>query len=489
MAMLAKLCLLAGMAFPLLLAAQQLTPEMASHARLAQDAERRNDFPTAVHEYRLLARMLPNSAEIQSNLGVALYFDHELRPAVAAFHKAMAIDPNLMAPHLFSGLAWYHLSNPDSAVPELEKAVRINPKDPIAHTWLGYAYSAQGHSQAAVKQFEEASRIDPKNIDVWYALGHTWLQIGKDATLHLLAVAPDGGRVWELAGEQSGMRGDQKEALLDFEQAERRRPDLLELRKRIIELGGTAMEQAPSAHPTRVLGRDQKEDAAYEQAHQAEERSRAAFEQVAQLAPDSYRAHQILADAYVSQKRDRKAIDEYRKVIELKSNLPGIHDELGEALMRTGNVPGALQEFETEIKNQPYSAKAHMDAGRALQVLGRDQEAGKMLDAAAAMDRAPLEIYVLMGQIKLGRRDYRGAIDALTRYTAKKKGNSTAYYLLAMAYRGMGEKEPMREALAMYKKTSMDAEARTKAQKQLRPVEPGMDIAEKGVEGEKFPPQ
>lgn len=489
MAMLAKLVLFAGMAFPLLLTAQQLTPEMASHARQAQEAEQRNDFSTAAHEYRLLTQMLPNSAQVQSNLGVALYFNHELRPALAAFHKAIVIDPKLMAPHLFSGLAWFQLSNPDSAVPELEKAVRINAKDPIAHTWLGYAYSAQGHSQAAVKQFEEASRIDPKNIDVWYALGHTWLQIGKDATMALLAVAPDSGRVWELAGEQSEMRGDRKAALRDFEQAERRRPDLAELPQRISSLGGTATAQPHSVLSAQTREQDRKEDAAYEQAHQAEERSRAAFEQVAQLAPDSYRAHQIMADAYVSQKQDRKAVDEYRKVIDLKPDLPDIHDALGKALMRTGNVSGALQEFEAEIKLQPYSAKAHMDAGRALQVLGRDEEAGKMLEAAAAMDRPPLEIYVLLGQLKVGRHDYHAAVDALTRYTAKEKGNSTAYYLLAMAYRGLGEKEPMKDALAMYKKTSMDAKARTQAQKQLRPVEPGMDLAEKGPDGRRPPLQ
>jgi len=487
--MLAKLVLFAGMAIPLLLTAQQLTPEMASHAQLAQEAERHNDFSTAVREYRRLAGMLPNSAEIQSNLGVALYFDHQLRPAIAAFHKAMAINPSLMAPHLFSGLAWYQLSNPDSAVPELEKAIRINAKDPNAHIWLGYAYSAQGHSQAAVRQFEEASRIDANNIDVWYALGHTWLDAGKDATLTLLAVAPDGGRVWELAGDQSQMRGDQKAALYDFEQAEQRRPDLLELRQRIAALGGTTAGRTRTVPSARAPEEKQKEDAAYEQAHNAEEQSRAAFERVVQLAPDSYRAHQIMADAYVSQKQDRKAIDEYRKVVELKPDLSGVHDALGEALLRTGDMAGALQEFEAEIKIQPQSAKAYMDAGRALRMLGRDAESEKMLDAAATMNRPPLETYVLLGQLKLGHKNYHAAIAALTRYTAKEKGNSTAYYLLAMAYRGLGDQERMKDALAMYKKTSMDAKARTQAEKQLRPAEPGTDIAEKGPDGQKFPSQ
>jgi tetratricopeptide (TPR) repeat protein len=475
MAVLAKLCLLAGMAFPLLLSAQQLTPEMASHARLAQDAERRNDFPTAVKEYRLLARMLPNSAEIQSNLGVALYFDHELRPAVAAFHKAIAIDPNLMAPHLFSGLAWYHLSNPNSAVPELEKAVRINPKDPIAHTWLGYAYTEQTRYDAALKQFEAVTRLDPGNVDGWYALGHTSLQIGKRAALKLATLAPDSARVWELAGEQCLLREDRKAALQDFEQALARRPDSPDLRAKVQQLGGTP--RTPS------IGKDSAkdfaaEDGLYKRAHEAENQAHAAFDEVLQLAPESYRAHQIMAEVFILQKQDLKSIGEYRKVLELKPDLPGIHEELGNILVRRGDLPGALKEFDAEIRLQPFSASAHVSAGQVLMMLGRDEEAGKMLTAAARMDRPPSAIYLLLGKLDIRRRDYRNAVTRLTHYTSLDQGNSTAYFQLAMAYRALGEKDKMNRALARYKKTSIDAKQRSNAQRELRPLEQQGEITD-----------
>ncbi|MGB7189140.1 MAG: tetratricopeptide repeat protein [Acidobacteriaceae bacterium] len=475
MAMLAKLVLFASMAFPFLLVAQQLTPEMASHARLAQDAERRNDFPTAVHEYRLLAQMLPDSAEIQSNLGVALYFDHELRPAVAAFHKAIAIDPGLMAPHLFSGLAWYQLSNPDSAVPELEKAVRINAKDPIAHTWLGYAYSSQTRYDAAVKQFEAASRLDPNNMDVWYALGHTWLQIGQQATLKLLARAPDGGRVWELAAEQCLLRQDPKGALRDFKQALARRPDLPELRKEIKDLGGTSDQASSAGHFTKGHA---TEDDLYGQARAAENQSHSAFERLIQIAPDSYRAHQIMAEAFVAKKQDSKAITEYRMVLQLKPDLPGIHAALGEALVRSGNLPAALHEFEAEIKLQPYSASAHTNAGRALLMLGRDQDAAKVLKVAVGLDRPPLETWLLLGKLDVRGGNFRGAIAELTHYTSLEKSNSTAYYLLAMAYRALGEKDQMDRAMAGYKATSEDARERSAAQRELKQIDQGSEADE-----------
>ena len=475
MAMLTKLVLFAGMAIPLLLTAQQLTPEMASHARLAQDAERRNDFSAAVHEYRLLVQTLPNSAQAQSNLGVALYFDQEFRPAVEAFHKAIAIDPNLMAPHLFSGLAWYQLSNPDSAVPELEKAVRINTKDPIAHTWLGYAYSSQTRYDAAVKQFEAASHLDSNNIDAWYALGHTWLQIGQQSTLKLLALAPDGGRVWELAAEQCVLRHDRKGALQDFTQALARRPDLPELRKDIEEQGGPADQASSAEHFTKG---PTAEDDLYRQARAAETQSHEAFEHVLQIAPDSYRAHQIMAEAFVSEKQDAKAISEYRTVLQLKPDLPGIHAALGEALIRSGKLPEALQEFKAEIQLQPYSASAHMNAGRALLMLGRDDDAEKMLKAAIGMDRPPLETWLLMGKLDVRGGNFRAAIAELTHYTSLEKNNSTDYYLMAIAYRALDEKDQMNHALARYKATSEDAQERSLAQRELKPVEQSSGVDE-----------
>lgn len=468
MAMLAKLLVFAGMAISLPMGAQVVTHDMAAHARLAQDAERRNDFPTAVHEYQILASALPKSAEVQSNLGVALYFDDQLRPALAAFHKAIALNSGLLAPHLFSGLSWYRLSNPDAAVPELERAVRINSSDPIAHTWLGYAYSAQSRDDSALKEFQEASKLDPKNIDVWYALGSTWLQIGKESTRKLLALAPNGARAWELAGEQCQMRGDHKAALVDFQEAANRRPDIAELHQRIVSLGGSVAvaHTFQDAQPQRV------EDALYEKAHNAERESDAAFQRVEQLDPDSYRAHQIMAAAFASEKQDAQAAVEYREVLKLKPDLAGIHEALGEALVRSGKLPEGLTQFEAEIRAQPFSSSAHMNAGRALLMLGRDDEAGKMLKAATGMDRPPLETYLLLGKLDVRRRDYRGAVTELTHYTSLETGNSTAYFLLAMAYRGLGEREQMSRAIAQYKKTSEDAKERSVAQRELQTTQP-----------------
>jgi Tfp pilus assembly protein PilF len=461
MAMLAaKFVLAASMALPL--AAQTVSEDMASHAHAAQDAEQRGDFATAAQEYEYLTHQLPRSAEMQSNFGVALYFDHQWERAITVFRRAMMLNPNLLAPHLFSGLAWYQLSKPDAAVPELETAVRMRASDVIAHTWLGYAYVAQSRYDVASKQFAEVCRIAPDNIDAWYALGRADLQIGKENTLKLLTVAPNGGRAWQLAAEQFQLQGNQKKALEDFEQANARRPDVAELKAAVTEMGGK-----PATAPAIGNSETNREDALYAKAHDAEQKARAAFEHVLSVAPDSYRAHQIMADAFVLEQQDDKAVAEYRTVLNLKPDLPGIHEAIGTSFLRTGKSADAFKEFEAELKLQPRSASVHTLLGQALLVMGKDDEAVKALRNALLLDRPPADAYRLLAKLDLRQNDYHAAVNDLTQYLSMKKDDATAYYLLSRAYRGLGEKEQMNRALSQFERVSQDVKARSQAQGEL----------------------
>ncbi|PYY05414.1 MAG: hypothetical protein DMG69_26855 [Acidobacteria bacterium] len=477
--MLAKLFAFFSIALPLLLCAQPSPHEIAAHAKAAQAAEQRNDFSTAVHEYEFVAKALPQNAEMQSNLGVALYFNHDLKQAIRIFRRATAMNPSLLAPHLFAGLSSYRLSDPNAAVQELEKAVQINPADVIAHTWLGYAYTAQSQYEAALKEFQAARRLEPGNIDVWYSLGETYLQIGREATLELIAVAPDGGRTWQLAGEQSQLKGDPQEALECYKMALERRSDIPELRSLIADLGGTAASAlGPSQNGTT------REDEIYRRAHDAEQESRAAFEHVVQMAPDSYRFHQILGDAFTAEEKQSEAIEEYRTVLLLKPDLPGIHEAIGNNLLRSGKPAEALPEFEAELQLQPYSASAYTDLGQVFLIMGKDEEAANMLNKALQMDRPPIEVYRLLGKVELHRKQFQSAVENFTRYVSVRSSDSSAYYLLSQAYRALGKKDQMNQALQQFEKTSQDVKARSKAQARLQALNRQGEVTDEAREVE-----
>jgi tetratricopeptide (TPR) repeat protein len=466
--MLAKWIVLAGMATNV--SAQTSNSQILPHAQAAQEAEQRNDFQTAVQEYSYVVHLLPHDAQMQSNLGVALYFDHEYQRAISVFHKAIEIQPALLAPHLFTGLAWSRLSNPDRAVPELQKAVHIQASDPLAHAWLGYAYVAQHHYDAAAKEFDLVSQIDPKNIDVWYALGQSYLQIGDDATEELLSIAPESGRTWQLAGEQCLLRNDSANALEDFQRANVLRPDIADVRSAVVSMGGTPTPVA-GHHPSKD---SEREDALYREAHEAEQKARLAYQYVVDLAPDSYRAHQILADSYVAAGRTNDAISEYLTVLSLKPELPGIHQTLGNLLLGAGKLPQALEEFRAEVQLQPGSAEANMNVGRALLMMGKDEEATRALTDALHLDRPPLETWLLLGKLYVRERKPQEAITMLQYFIDHDQQTSTAYFLLASAYRQTGNKEEMDKAIVSYKQTSLDVKQRSMAQRQLEASAKGM---------------
>lgn len=466
----AKFVVAASMTMPLF--AQTASDDLASHAQAAQQAEQRGDFPAAIHEYEVLVRQLPRNAEVASNLGVALYFDRQWERSLTVLRKAIALDPKLQPPHLFSGLASYQLARPDAAAPELETAVRLRPSDVIAHTWLGYAYLDQSRYDAAAKQFETATRLAPDNIDAWYALGEAYLQLGKQHTRALLKAAPDGGRAWQLAAEQYHLQGDMQKAREDYKQSNARRPDIAEVRSALLALGGTPVTTsgAKSAAAT--------EDALYANAHAAEQKSHDAFEHVLSIAPDSYRAHQIMASALATQQQYDKAIAEYRIVLQQKPDLPGIHEAIGNCLLHSEKSAAALQDFEAERRLQPYSAEVNTSVGQALVLMGRDEEAAKVLHAALAMNRPPPEVYRLLGKLELHRNNFRAAADNLTRYVALRQDDAMAYYLLSRAYRGLGEKQQMNQALAHFQTVSQDAKARSRAQGEIQQLDSSRPVDE-----------
>lgn len=427
---------------------QLSSSDLEKHAANAQEAQAKQDFKTAIAEYEILLRSMPRSAELMSNLGVAYYFDQQFDKAAAVCRKAIALKPELEAPHLFLGLAMYHLSNPDGAAKELKEAVHLQSSDTLAHTWLGYSYVAQSHYEDARLEFQETTKQQPQNIDAWYALGQTNFEIGKEKTQKLLQTAPNGGRVWQLAGEQFAMNGNAQKASDAFAEAHRRRTD--------IPANGETGSNNGSV-----------EDALYFDAHHAEQEAKDAFQHVLEQAPDSARAHQIAADAYFAQQQFGKAIEEYRRVLESDPALPGIHLQISNSLMIQGQFAQALDECRQEEKLQPRSSQVQMSLGRILLAMGQDGDATTALQKSLNLDRPPQEAYFLLAKAELRSGKEKEAIPLLQHYVASQPDDSNGYYLLSRAYRATGDKEQMEHALALYQKTSKDVKERNVAQAAL----------------------
>jgi predicted Zn-dependent protease len=83
------------------------------------------------------------------------------------------------------------------------------------------------------------------------------------------------------------------------------------------------------------------------------------------------------------------------------------------------------------------------------------------------MDRPLADIYRLLGQVELHAGHYQEAASHLTHYVTLENDDATAYYLLSRAYRGLGDRAQMNQALSSYEKASQDLRARNQAQGEL----------------------
>jgi tetratricopeptide (TPR) repeat protein len=417
------------------LAAQKSQSELEVHLNAAKQAQSKQDFRTAALEYDAAIHIMPRSAELWSNEGVALYCDNQLPEAIAAFRKALLISPTLNVPHLFIGLASHRLADEAVAIDEFQTFLQSAPNDITARLWLGYAFSAQKEYSSAIEQFEVATRLNGENVDARYALAQSYLELGRQKAQVLVALAPKGPQVLRLASEQYRLSGETAKADAILQEAVRLERDT-------------------------AITKSNNEEMLYQEVVYANKEATIALQAVVQRSPNSDRAHQIIADALLSRQNVEGALKEYKTVLERNPSLPGVHEAISSCLMLEGNFVQALMELEAEQNLQPRSAAVLEEIGQIQLAMGHDEDAMASLRQALSLGRPPIEIYLLLGKATLRKGDSKGAIDFLEHFIAAKSDVPEAYYLLSRAYRNAGNLESMKTAILAYRRTSRDEEDR-----------------------------
>lgn len=171
-------------------------------------------------------------------------------------------------------------------------------------------------------------------------------------------------------------------------------------------------------------------------------------------APDSPRADQAKAEALLASARVADAEAAYRTAIAKAPALAGLHLALGELFVASGNPQKAYEEFEAELKVDPYSAQALYRLGALLTDRG---------DLAGALDRLRRadSIRPDMPQtlLELGRAEALSGrlaeADAYLRRVIEIEGKSplakTAHYQRSQILRRLGKIAEADEELRRYR--------------------------------------
>jgi len=125
------------------------------------------------------AGLLPDDAEAQNNLGLALQDLRQFDSAVACYRRALKINPNDAAICNSLGTALQDMGQFDAAVDSYRLAVRLKPDYVIAHNNLGIAFQELRRYDDAVTCYRRALEIKPDYADAHRNLGIALVRLGQ----------------------------------------------------------------------------------------------------------------------------------------------------------------------------------------------------------------------------------------------------------------------------------------------------------------------
>ncbi len=316
------------------------------------------------------------AAKASYDRGWAAWQTGDLQGAKAAFTAATQQDSHAPAPHYALGVVLERLGSvPDAQQeyraaftfkPDYEVAIGAyalslaygghpgeadtfladkhtrSPSSPGITTYLSMVKSIEGDSGSAQQLAQDALRLDPNAKGAMLALARDYYRTQrKELALYALRAILDGVNeatpprdkdnaeahlLRGLIEKQDGHRGA---AMVDFQAAQAKRPDLVEA---TIQLGVMKLEAGNAPEATPLL------------------------ELAVKFAPTNPTAHVNLGDSYRLGGRTADAKREIERALQLDSTLGVAHYDLGLLYLFSPNVPGfqpldqvaqAIKEFET----------------------------------------------------------------------------------------------------------------------------------------------
>lgn len=208
-----------------------------------------------------------------------------------------------------------------------------------------------------------------------------------------------------------------------------------------------------------VLNRDFHDDpeVLYQATHAYSDLAIRASQDLLRVAPSSYQVHELNAESLETQGKWDDAAAEYRKILEMNPNLPGIHYRLGRLLLSKPNpgpdvVDDAKKNFEQELKIDPQNAGAEYVLGELARQSSRWPEAVDHFSRATKLDASFAEAYLGLGSSLIGEKRYADALQPLETGVKLQPENPAGHYDLATALSRTGHKVEAEREFAIHRK-------------------------------------
>ncbi len=145
--------------------ATELAPGIGeAHALLGTAYQYTRRTPEAVAEYKEATRLAPDNVDYKTTYGLLLGMTGEPEACIAMLNKVVAT-PNYKKPDAYMNLGWcYRNTKPaktDESVAAYKKALAIDPKNAQAYLGMGWAYSYTRRWDECIGTFKKTIEMDP----------------------------------------------------------------------------------------------------------------------------------------------------------------------------------------------------------------------------------------------------------------------------------------------------------------------------------------
>ncbi len=302
----------------------------------------------------------PKAWMAYNNLGNALGNQHKRDEAMAAYEKAIAVNPDFPDAHSNLGNSLVGKKKYDEAIAHFRKAIAVQPKMANFHFNLGIALFEKGKSQEAINEYLEALRLNPGAADVRNNLSNVYNKEGKyqealEQALIAIQIKPQSPEPHINAAMALSSLGRTAEAAKYFDEAIRLNPDVYLVHHEygiMLAMQGKLNEALPH------------------------------FLELVRLKPDDAASFSNLGNTYAGLKRLDDALNAYHTALRLQPDDGQTHNNLANVLMEQGKLDEALEHYKISLKNRPDDTETRLNYSIALARKGDRAEAIKQCQEA-----------------------------------------------------------------------------------------------------------
>ena len=321
--------------------------------------------------------------------------------AASAYRAILNQHPDLAEIHQNLGLVYYLQAKNHEAIESFQAALKRRPELPGAKLFLGMAYVRINQYEKAIPLLNKFIAQNPKEARAYLNLGLCYVETGQPT-----------------------------EAIRVLQAGSTNFPEDIDI---LYNLGKVYTQLMTST-----------------------------FRKMAELGPDSYRVHQLLAESYEARREIPAAVEEYKLALERAPNVPGLNYALANLYWREGSLEEAERGFTKELAINAEHYLATWKLGNTYLI---KREVDKALPyLLKAIDQKPelAQAHRDLGRVYSEKGDFQKAMEHFRLVTKLSPEEPTVHYRMALIHKRLGNKEEETKEIALFRKLKAASDDREK---------------------------